>query len=150
LPPSPPKPPRPAPPRLDSFPIRVSDVIRYADMDRQGHVNNAVFSTYFESGRVGLIYDPDHGLQVPGCTQVMAQLNISFLQELHWPGTIEIGSAVADYGRSSYTLTQAIFHNGACAGTALATLVLIDRATRRARPLPPELIARLERLRPKA
>jgi acyl-CoA thioester hydrolase len=132
---------------VESFPIRVSDVIRYADMDRQGHVKNAVFSTYFESGRVGLIYDPVDGLQVPGCTQVMAQLNISFLKELRWPGAVDIGTAVAAIGHSSYTLTQAIFHDETCAGTAIATLVVIDRETRRARPLPPELIGRLERLR---
>src|ERR1700748_589991 len=30
-----PNPPRAAPPRLEDFPIRVSDLIRYADLDRQ-------------------------------------------------------------------------------------------------------------------
>ena len=66
--------PSPKPPRLGDFPIRVSDVIRFGDLDRQGHVNNAVFATYFASGRVGLIYDPENGLQVPGATSVVARL----------------------------------------------------------------------------
>ena len=78
-------PPSPEPPRLTDFPIRVSDVIRFGDLDRQGHVNNAVFATYFESGRVGLIYDPENGLQVPGATSVVARLEVNFLRELHWP-----------------------------------------------------------------
>ena len=40
-------------------------------MDRQGHVNNAVFSTYLETGRVGVIYRAEDGLMVPGATTVM-------------------------------------------------------------------------------
>ena len=136
----------PEPPLLADFPIRVSDVIRFGDLDRQGHVNNAVFATYFESGRVGLIYDAENGLQVPGATSVVARLEINFLRELHWPGTVEIGTAVAEIGRSSYQLAHAIFSEGACAATGRTTMVLIDRETRRSRPLPPELIAQLQSL----
>jgi acyl-CoA thioester hydrolase len=87
-------------------------------------------------------------LQVPGATGVLARLEIDFLQELRWPGTVEVGTAVAAIGRSSYTLFQAVFHNGTCAATGRATLVLIDSATRRPRPLPPEVIARLQQLLP--
>jgi acyl-CoA thioester hydrolase len=137
--------PRPPLPRIEDFPIRVPETVRFADMDRQGHVNNAVYPTYFESGRVGAIYDPHEGLQVEGCTTVLAHIEIDFLKELNWPGTIEIGTAIATIGRSSYVFTQAIFHEGACAARARSTMVLIDRATRKARPLPPELVARLTR-----
>ncbi len=45
---------------------------------------------------------------------------------------------------------QAIFHEGDCAARARSTMVLIDRETRKARPLPEELIARLERLKLRA
>ena len=142
-----PKPKRAAPPRLEDFPVRVPDLIRYGDIDRQGHVNNAVFSTYLETGRVAIIWDEKEGLQLPGATSVLARVEIDFLQELHWPGTVEVGTAVAEIGRSSYVFVQAIYRDGICAATARSTMVLIDGATRRARPLPPELIERLERRR---
>ena len=100
-----------------------------------------------KSGRVAIIYDPDHGFQVEGATTVLARLEIDFRRELHWPGTIEIGSAVAETGRSSYTFLQAVFQEGECAAIGRATMVLIDRATRRSRPLPPELIERLTKYR---
>jgi acyl-CoA thioester hydrolase len=132
-------------PRIEDFPVRVPDIIRFGDMDRQGHVNNAVYSTYFETGRVGFIYDPENGLQVEGCTTVMARAEIDYLKELRWPGTLEVGTGIADIGRSSYIFAQAIFHEGACAARARSTMVLIDRATRKARPLPPGLIERLKR-----
>jgi acyl-CoA thioester hydrolase len=138
--------PRPALPRIEDFPIRVSDIIRFADMDRQGHVNNAVYPTYFETGRVPHIYDPGNGLQVEGCTTVLARIEIDFLKELRWPGTVEIGTGIAEIGTRSYVFAQAIFHEGQCAARARSTMVLIDRATRKARPLQPELVARLERI----
>jgi len=142
----PPRSPHPAPSRVEDFPVRVSDIIRFADMDRQGHVNNAVYPTYFETGRVPFIYDPDHGLQVEGCTTVLARLEIDFLMELRWPGAVEIGTGIAEIGRSSYVFAQAIFHDGQCAARARSTMVLIDRATRKARPLPDFLIERLTRM----
>jgi len=143
---TPQKSPRPALPRLEDFPIRVPDTIRFADMDRQGHVNNAVYPTYFETGRVPHIYHPEHGLQVDGCTTVLARIEIDFLKELRWPGTVEIGTAIAEIGKSSYVFAQAIFNEGACAARARSTMVLIDRASRKARPLPEDLVARLKRI----
>ena len=92
------KSPRPALPRIEDFPIRVPDTIRFADMDRQGHVNNAIYPTYFETGRVLQIYDPKDGLQVDGCTTVLARIEIDFLKELRWPGTVEIGTATTRIG----------------------------------------------------
>ena len=146
MPHPPSKPPQARRPRLEDFPVRVADVIRFGDLDRQGHVNNAVYSTYLESGRVGLIYDADNGLQVAGATSVLARVEIDFLHELRWPGAVEIGTAVDNIGRSSYRFAQAIFHDGECAADARSTMVLIDRETRRSRVLPPDLIERLRRL----
>jgi acyl-CoA thioesterase FadM len=35
-----------------SYKIWTYDKLRYNDTDRQGHVNNAIFATFFETGRV--------------------------------------------------------------------------------------------------
>jgi acyl-CoA thioester hydrolase len=137
--------PRKPAPQLADFPHRVTDVIRYADLDPQGHVNNAVFSTYFETGRVALFRDPDLGIGVPDATYVLVRQEIDFLHELHWPGNVEIGTGLAELGRSSFTVAQTIFHGDTCAAAGRATLVMLDTATRRARPLTQDAIARLEK-----
>ncbi len=137
------KPPRILP-SIEEFPVRVGELIRYADLDPQGHVNNAVFSTFFETGRVTLFRDPSRALLVPGCNFVLARSEIDFLRELRWPGTIEVGTKVASIGRSSYVVAQAIFSGEACAATGLATIVLIDEATRRSHPLPDYAVATLK------
>jgi acyl-CoA thioester hydrolase len=134
-------------PTLEQFPGRTADVIRFGDLDPQGHVNNAVFATFFETGRVAFLREPGNALSPPGTTPVLARLDINFLKELHWPGSVEIGTGIAEIGRSSFTFLQAIFHEGACAATGRATMVMIDAATRRSRPLPEDAIARLEALR---
>ncbi len=140
------KPPRPAPPRLDDFPCRAADTIRFADCDPQGHVNHAKFATYMETSRAAVIRDPAHPLQVEGATSVLVRIEIDYLRELHFPGTVEIGSAVTEIGRSSYVFSHALYRaDGECAATGRVTMVLIDRETRRARPLPPDLVERLKR-----
>jgi acyl-CoA thioester hydrolase len=134
-------------PRLEQFPGRTGDIIRFGDLDPQGHVNNTVFATFFETGRVMLLREPGNELAALGATTVLVRLDINFLKEMHWPGTVEIGTATTRIGRSSYTFQQAIFHEGECAATADATMVMIDAQTRRARPLPADVVARLERLK---
>lgn len=135
---------RKAPPQLADFPHRVNEIIRFADIDVQGHVNNAVFATYFESGRVALFRDPDMGIGIENATYVLVRQEIDFLRELHWPGEVVVGTALAELGRSSFTMVQGVFNGEACAAAGRATLVMMDTTTRRARPLTPEAIARLE------
>jgi acyl-CoA thioester hydrolase len=136
------RPRRPAP-QLADYPHRVTDNIRFGDLDPQGHVNQAVFLTYFETGRVAMFRNPDLGIGVPGATFVMVRMEVDYVRELHWPGAIEIGTGLAEFGRSSFKVAQAIFRDGVCAAVGRATLVCIDLDTRKPRPLPEEAVARL-------
>lgn len=124
----------------------VRDLVRYADTDRQGHVNNAVFATFLESGRVRILYDPDSPLAPDGASFVIARLVLDFRAEIRWPGEVDIGTALTRLGRSSVTLCQGIFVGDTCAATAETVIVLMDEATRTSRPLPDPTRAALEPL----
>jgi len=132
-------------PQLSDYPHRITEIIRYGDLDPQGHVNNAVFATYFESGRVAIFRQPDLGIGLPGATFVLVRAEIDFRKELRWPGNVLVGTAVAEFGRSSFVMRQAVFRDDVCAATGRATLVLLDIATRRSRRLPDDMKARLSR-----
>lgn len=136
--------PAPATPLLDHFPHRATDIIRLGDLDHQNHVNNAVFATYMETGRVNFMRDVFGGLHFGDRGFVVARLEINFLRELHWPGTVEACTGVEKIGKSSVTYAQAVFRDGECAASGRTTMVFIDRTTRRSTPLPPELVERLE------
>ena len=83
-------------PRLEDFPYRLTDNVRFADLDPNQHVNNAVYATYFETGRVTLMKDRSYGLMPPGLAWIMVRLDIHFRAELRWPGTIEMGLGVGN------------------------------------------------------
>ena len=135
---------------LGGYLLKTHDKIRYGDTDRQGHVNNAVFATFLESGRVEILYDAQNPLADPGCAFVIAQLVLNFRAEVQWPGTIEIGTRVAATGRSSIKLEQALFQNGRCVATAETTIVQMNEATRRSSPLSSAAVARLSVLKARA
>jgi acyl-CoA thioester hydrolase len=134
-------------PRLEDFPYRLTDNVRYADLDPNQHVNNAIYATYFETGRVTLVKDPSYGLMPPGLTWIMVRLDTHFRAELRWPGTVEMGLGVSKFGRTSVTFDQVVFSEGICVASAQAVTVLIDEATRKPTPLTSELLEKLQRWR---
>lgn len=131
-----------ATPRLEDFPYRLSDNVRFADLDPNQHVNNAVYATYFETGRVTLMKNRSYGLMPEGLGWIMVRIDIHFRAELHWPGKIELGLGVAKFGRTSVSFDQVVFSEGKCVASARAITVLIDEVTRKPVPLTPELKAK--------
>ncbi len=130
--------------RLEDYPYRLSDNVRYADLDPNHHVNNATYSTYFETGRVSLIRDPKFGLMPAGLSWVLAHLAIDFKAEVHWPGTVDFGLAVSRMGRTSVTYEQVVFYKGECAASAVSITVLVDERTRKPTPLTDEIITKFQ------
>ena len=131
---------------IADFPLRARDKLRYGDTDRQGHINNAVFSTFLETGRVELIYDRARLLVEPGAAFVIARLEMDFRAELLWPGDVEIGTRIASVGRSSVRLEQAIFQDERCVASGITVMVQMDEATRKSRPFSDAVRERLSQL----
>ncbi|MDO5102796.1 MAG: thioesterase family protein [Lautropia sp.] len=119
---------------LDNYPVQTFDKIRYSDTDRQGHVNNAVFSTFLETGRVEILYDPANELVKDGIEFVIARLTLDYLGEMHWPGNVTIGSRIERLGNSSITLAQVLYQGDKLTAKAETVLVQLDSASRRAKP----------------
>jgi len=134
------------PPDLDDYPIVTTEILRFADTDQNGHVSNAVFSVLCQSARMEVLNDSTRIEIPPGHLLPIVKLQIEFLAELHWPGTVEIGTAFNHVGCSSVGLDQVIFDTRRCVARARSTIVLIDQETRRPAPLPPTMIAQIRAL----
>ena len=132
-------------PRLEDFPFRLSDNVRFGDLDPNNHVNNAVYATYFETGRVTLMKDRSYGIMPNGLAWILVRQDIHFRAELHWPNTIELGLGVSKFGRTSATLDQVVFCQGECIASAQSVSVLIDETTRRPTPLTDEIVRNFSR-----
>lgn len=138
-------PPRPSPVlKLEDFPFRLTDNVRYGDLDPNKHVNNAVYATYFETCRVTLLRSGDRGLMPKGLSWMLVHLAIDFRAEMHWPGNFELGIGVAKIGRTSTTFRQVVFAGDVCTASADAITVLVDATTRKPTPLTPEILERLQ------
>lgn len=132
---------------LTGYPLRSYDKLRYADTDRQGHVNNAVFSTFFETGRVELIHQLRQVAADPARDFVLAKITVEYLKELLWPGEVEVGSRVVRVGTSSIIIEQLLASEGIPHARAESVMVLTDTTTRRSSPLDDLSKSTLETLR---
>ena len=117
------------------FPFQTYDKLRYADTDRQGHVNNAVFSTFMETGRVEFLLDPAKPLTDIGASFVIAKLVVNLVGEINWPGQVDIGTGITKIGNSSIGMYQGIYQDGDLKATAETVIVQMNDTTRKSHPL---------------
>ena len=125
--------------------------IRFQDIDRLDHVNNVAIAAYAESGRVEFLeaVTPASLQRGDAPFWVIAQLNVQFRAQAHFPGGVRVGTCVRRLGRSSVTLGQGMFDDdGRCIATTESVIVLIDADSGRGVPLPDAARTALERFRP--
>jgi thioesterase III len=121
--------------------VVLETVVRCTEIDVNGHVNNARYVEYLEWGREewyerhGFAYDRLRGL---GAVTVVVNLNLNLRQPCHQGDRLRIVTGPARRGRTSFALAQRVEREGAVAADAVVTLVAVDPATRRPRPLPEE------------
>jgi acyl-CoA thioester hydrolase len=113
-------------PQLGDFPVLTTEKTRFGDTDAFGHINNAVISSYLESGRSELLRIGGEIAAAKGCHFLLARVEIDFRGELNWPGEVLVGSRVAKIGRTSLTFDQAIFQHEECRVVSRSTLVQFD------------------------
>jgi acyl-CoA thioester hydrolase len=131
-----------------TYSIWTSHTIRYNDQDPLGHVNNAVYSTFFEAGRTDFIKPMLDEIADETTTLdfVLARITIDFIKELPYPGSVDIGTRVLRLGTKSMTFANAVFNGGTneCVATCEAILVFFDLERRASCEPPARLRAMLE------
>lgn len=121
--------------------------VRWADMDAYKHVNNTAYLRYVEEARIrlfGLAGDGPaeqpgaaaaEGLWDPGRI-VIAGLDIDYRRPLSFrPEPVSVVTAVTRVGRSSFDLGQQVIDGDVAHAVAACTIVAVDKATGRSRPL---------------
>jgi acyl-CoA thioester hydrolase len=119
--------PQPAQPRRSDYPLWTTEKVRFTDMDANQHVHNSIYPIYLEFGRSHMrksIGIPTH------FSGRIVRFEINFMNEIRYPGNIEIGTAVKSIGRSSMIIAQAIEHHGVFCCTADTVLVFVNKDTK--------------------
>jgi acyl-CoA thioester hydrolase len=130
--------------KINSYPYKTIDTIRFQDVDRNNHVNNIAFAIYGETGRTNFV---DHLFEEFGdkIDFVVARLTVDYLKQAYFPGSVEVGTAVQVIGTKSCTLIQGIFCNGECIGTSETVWVYFNRQENHSEVIPDDVRALLEK-----
>ena len=121
-----------------TFALFTPVTIRFSDTDMLGHINNVAIATYFEAARCELFYRlmRDGGMSERGSGHeridfVLARVSIDFKREMHYPGTVDVGSRFTRLGNRSITSGYGLFIGDTCHATAEAINVFFDLDTRK-------------------
>jgi acyl-CoA thioester hydrolase len=120
----------------DSGDVLTEVTLRYADMDMLGHLNNAVYATLFEAGRVAYVEEVLQPLTPAGAGYVIVRLTVDFKAEARYPGIASIRTRISRVGGSSMTYVQDLRVNGQLAATAESVCALFDLEKRKAMRCP--------------
>ena len=122
--------------------------IQWGDMDSIGHVNNAIYFRYVESGRIAYFRaieaTPAGGL-FEGEGPILADIQCSFIGQLRYPATIDVGTRTSRLGGKSFEIQAGIFVQGEDipAATSRAVVVWFDYENQKTAQIPDDLRARI-------
>jgi acyl-CoA thioester hydrolase len=129
---------------LAEYPFHYRIEVRFSDLDALGHVNNAVYATYFESARIAY-YQRLVGGSLDRLGIILAELTISYKAPAHFGDELLVGVRVSKIGGKSFTMDYAIARvgDGALIATGQSVLVAYDYAAGRSVPVSDEFRVRV-------
>jgi acyl-CoA thioester hydrolase len=112
---------------VEGFPFTHRERVRFRDCDPKGHVNNAVYSTYLEQARIGVLGGLD--------PFILARVEIDFRAELRAGEEVEVASRCSRIGTKSFDLEHVIRADGRVVAEAKSVLVGYDYEAGRSVPI---------------
>jgi acyl-CoA thioester hydrolase len=140
----------------DPVPVKLAIQIRWRDLDALGHVNNAVYLTYFEFARLGYIRTLlgeaapiDPRTQLPVDFQfILAEVTCRYRSPATLGDQLAVTVWVAQVGRKSfvfeYRITDEVTKRLVAEGCS--TQVWYNYAAGESRSVPAEIVTRMEAL----
>jgi acyl-CoA thioester hydrolase len=119
------------------FPFMQHERVRFQDCDPMGHANNAVYSTYLEEARIGVLGTL--------ATFILARVEIDFRAQLRAGDEVEVRTRCARIGTKSFELEHEIGVDERVVAHAKSVLVAYDYERGESVPLPDDVKRTLRR-----
>ena len=117
-------------------------VVRFADLDMLGHVNNAVFFSYTEFARLEFFaFLGITNKQFPSC--LLARVVASHTNAVHYGDSLQISTWVTKVGNKSFTVQHEILANDILCANFETVLVWYDHDAKQSLPVPDVARAKL-------
>ncbi len=140
----------------DPRPVIVPIQVRWRDLDALGHINNAVYLSYFEVARMAYLQamlpqdaELDPQTSLPRDFQfILADLQITYRAPAQLNDPLQASVYVSQVGQKSFIFQFRIEETrlGRLIAEGSSTQVCYDYAAQRSIPLPEEVKARMEAL----
>lgn len=130
---------------LEGYPVTASIEVRWRDVDALGHVNNAVYFTYFEVAR-GRYWEQVFGApSLEDINFLVASIACDFLSPIHHGDAVEVGIRIPRAGRTSFEFEYEarVGPDGRTAARARSVQVLYDHRRGEKLPVTEDWIARV-------
>jgi acyl-CoA thioester hydrolase len=85
-------------------------VVRWSDLDANGHVNNAVFFTYCEQSRIDWMHSIAGQTTADGYGAVVKKTSCTYLRPVNYPATLEVKLFGGKPGRTSFPTYSEIWN----------------------------------------
>mgnify|MGYP001163876745 FL=1 len=116
--------------------------IRFADIDAMGHVNNAVYLSYFELTRVhyfNKLLGENWDWETKGI--ILAHTELSFIKPIELNNEAFIEMEIGNIGTKSFTFHYTIKVDGQITTKGSSTLVAFNTQLQKSIPIPAEMKA---------
>ncbi len=103
--------------------------VRYADLDAQGHLNNAKYLTYFEQARIhyfeqlGLLSKAQSFMDIG---TIVADIHIRYLAPVYLGASVRVGVRTESMGNKSITIQETIVDGESGQVYADGTVILVS------------------------
>ena len=122
-----------------TFPYSVPITVAFRDIDALGHVNNAVYLSYFEQARVSYSFQLTNRGTLQDLTFILAEANVSYLRPAYFGDQLQVGVRVSEIGTKSFVMEYGIRNQqGELVARGRTVQVWFDYDTRRSVPVPDE------------
>jgi acyl-CoA thioester hydrolase len=139
----------------EPIPVVVPVEVRWRDLDALGHVNNAVYLTYFEHARLGYVrallgdVERDPRTRLPHAFQfILAEVTCHYRTPVTLGDALTARIHVSRVGRKSFVFEYRLVdeNTGRLMAEGCSTQVWFNYAEGRSQPVPAEIIERMEAL----
>ncbi len=135
---------------MEGYPITTDIVVRFRDLDAMGHVNNAVYLTYFEEGRVAYFKAATEGkgIKPEAFSFVVAEVKCLYHSPAFLSEKLVVGTRAADVGNKSFKFEYRIeeVKTGRLVASGYSVQVSYDYTNHRPVPLPSDFLEKIVEL----
>jgi acyl-CoA thioester hydrolase len=131
------------------FPRLLTLTTRWMDNDVYGHVNNAIYYSFFDTAvNRYLIEAGALDIRQGEVIGLVVQTQCHYFEPIAFPQAVQVGLKVAHRGRSSVRYELGLFVDDAphTAAVGIFVHVYVDRAGHRPVPIPPAILCALAEL----